>query len=145
MTDADIKRAIKTIEVHHEHGWWVADMPDIGVATQAKTLPELGVEIERIVIAHFEVCAEHDADPLRCKRLSSIDEVTETLNVVLKTRTATYAAMASALREIERRLIAAEDENDLLRIRAEVIAAASAVSAVAALVETPLTTKVGGN
>jgi hypothetical protein len=34
MTDADIKAVIKSIEIHHEHGWWVAVMPDIGVATQ---------------------------------------------------------------------------------------------------------------
>lgn len=70
MTDAEIKEAIKSIEIHHEHDWWVADMPDIGVATQAKTLPELGVEIERIIVAHFAVNAEVGTDPFRCQRLS---------------------------------------------------------------------------
>lgn len=150
MTEVDIKNAIKAVEIHHESGWWVAQMPDIGVATQAKTLPALGIEIERIIIAHFASNAEIGADPFRCKRSSAIDEVTETLNVVLATRTSTYAAIASSLRVIEQRLLATAtiqivNEDDALRIRAEVAAAAAAVAAVAALVETPLTTKVGGN
>jgi hypothetical protein len=71
MTDTDIKRLIKTIEIFHQNDWWVADMPDIGVATQAKTLPELGVEVERIIWAHFETAKELGTDPFRCKRLSS--------------------------------------------------------------------------
>lgn len=71
MNDAEIKDAIKSIEIHHEHGWWVADMPDIGVATQAKTLPALGVEIERIAVAHFETAREVGADPFRCRRPST--------------------------------------------------------------------------
>jgi hypothetical protein len=77
MTDADIKKAIKSIEIHHEHGWWIADMPDIGVATQAKTLPELGVEIERIVVAHFTLHAEIGTDPFRCQRSSTADIIAE--------------------------------------------------------------------
>ena len=147
MTDADIKNAIESIEIHHEHGWWVADMPDIGVVTQARTLPELGVEIERIVVAHFVVNAEVGTDPFRCKRLPLSEELAETLRVVLETRGATYAAIASSLREIERRLlataavIAAKTPGE---IRAEVTAAASAIAAVASLVETPLTTDVAG-
>lgn len=156
MTDADIKNAIKSIAIHHELGWWVASMPDIGVVTQARTLPELGVEIERIVIAHFAVNAEVGTDPFRCKQLPLSEELAETLRVVLKTRGATYASIASSLREIERRLRATAQatatvfgsdarsaESRLLC--AEVAAAASAVAAVAALVETPLTTEVTGS
>lgn len=75
MTDADIKAAIKAIEIHHEHDWWVADMPDIGVATQAKTLPELGVEIERIIIGHFATTAEYGIDPFLARVPSSRDDV----------------------------------------------------------------------
>lgn len=149
MTDADIKNVIKSIEIHHEHGWWVADMPDIGVVTQARTLPELGVEIERIVIAHFAVNADVGTDPFRCKHLPLSEELAATLRVVLETRGATYAAIASSLREIERRLLATAtavvSENNILRIRAEVAAAASAIAAVASLVETPLTTEVIGS
>ncbi len=150
MTEADIKSAVKAIEIHHEQGWWVAVMPDIGVATQAKTLAELGVEVERIIVAHFETARELAADPFRCKHPSSVDELTETLNVVLATRTSTYAAMASALRVIERRLLATAtipltNEDDVLRARMEITASAAAVAAVAALVETPLVTKVEGN
>lgn len=143
MTEADIKAAIKSVEIRHEQDWWIADMPDIGVTTQAKTLPELGVEIERIVVAHFAVNAELGTDPFRCKRLSLGEETRETLRVVLTTRNATCAAMASALREIEEFLLATAGttmDDDIPRIRAEVSAAATAVSAVAALVETPLTT-----
>jgi len=145
MTDADIKNAIKSIAIHHERGWWVADMPDIGVAAQARTLPELGVEIERIVIAHFAVNAEVGTDPFRCKQPSLSEELAETLRVVLETHGATYASIASSLREIERRLLAAAtttaivDENYVLR------AAASTIAAVASLVETPLTTEVVGS
>lgn len=150
MTDADIMNAIKAVEIRHEEGWWVALMPDIGVGTQAKTLPELGVEIERIIVAHFATAAELGADPFRCKHPSAIDDVTETLNVVLATRTSTYAAIASSLRVIEQRLLATAtvplvNQDDALRIRAEVAASAAAVAAVAALVETPLVTRVEEN
>ena len=150
MTDADIKNAIKSIAIHHEHGWWVADMPDIGVVTQARTLPELGVEIERIVVAHFAVNAEVGTDPFRCKHLPLSEELAETLRVVLETRGATYASIASSLHEIERRLLAtaaatAAQTIQSWEIRAEMAAAASAIAAVASLVETPLTTEVVGS
>ena len=71
MNDADIKEAVKTVHIHHELGWWVAMIPDIGVATQAKTLSELGVEVERIIVAHFETAHELGVDPFRCKQLSA--------------------------------------------------------------------------
>jgi len=71
VNDADIKNAVQSVEIHHQHGWWVAMIPDIGVATQAKTLPELGVEVERIIVAHFETAKELGVDPFRCKQLSS--------------------------------------------------------------------------
>lgn len=150
MTEDAIKAAIKAVEIRHEAGWWVAMMPDIGVGTQAKTLPELGVEIERIIVAHFESTIELNADPFRCKHPSSTEELTETLNVVLAARTSTYASIASALREVERRLLASAavpvaNPEDVMRLRAEVAAAAAAVAAVAALVETPLVTKAEGN
>lgn len=151
MTDADIKNVIKSIETHHEHGWWVADMPDIGVATQAKTLPELGVEIERVIVAHFAVNADVGTDPFRCKHLPLSEELAETLRVVLETRGATYAAIASSLRKIERRLLSTSFSPTttvavvVARIRMEVAAAASAIAAVASLVETPLTTEVVGS
>jgi hypothetical protein len=153
MTEADIKSAIKTVEIHHEDDWWVAQLPDIGVATQARTLPELGAEIERIVVAHFAVNAEVGTDPFRCKRPSSTEDAIETLNVVLAMRTSTFAAISSSLREIERRLVATASDvvkqltrrdisADTVKICVELAAAASAIAAVAALVETPLTDKV---
>lgn len=83
MTNADIKAAIKAIEIHHEHGWWIANVPDIGVATQAKTLPELGIEVEHIIAAHFETAAEYGTDPFRCKQPSSRDNV-EQLRMEIK-------------------------------------------------------------
>lgn len=81
------------------------------------------------------------------------DELRETLRVVLEMRGATFAAIASALREVERRLLDAGTanlrhdafgdihamRNELLRIRVDVLTAASAVAAVAAMVEQPLT------
>lgn len=83
MTDAEIKDAIKSIAIHHEQGWWVANMPDIGVATQAKTLPELGVEIERITVAHFETAREIGADPFRCQRPSTAEQLRAVLDKAL--------------------------------------------------------------
>jgi hypothetical protein len=74
-TDDDIKATIKSIEIHHEHGWWIAHVPDIGVATQAKTLPELGIKIERIIVAHFATTADYDIDPYLSKMPSSRDNI----------------------------------------------------------------------
>lgn len=80
MTDDDIKKTIQTIEVHHEHGWWVAVIPDINVATQARTLPELGVEVERIICAHFALHTEYGGDPFRLKRPSMREIATRALD-----------------------------------------------------------------
>lgn len=95
MTDADIKAAIKAIEIHHEHDWWIANMPDIGVATQAKTLPDLGIEIERIIVGHFATTAEYGIDPFLCKVSSSREDV-ESLTAQIAALTAdrdAYRAM----------------------------------------------------
>lgn len=86
-----------------------------------------------------------------------IDELRDTLRVVLETRGATFAAIGQALRRIEERLLNVStshaswrgvngaralvvDANEVLQLRAELVAVASAIAAVAALVELPLTT-----
>jgi predicted RNase H-like HicB family nuclease len=84
MTETDIKSAIRTIEIHHEGGWWIAQMPDLGIATQAKTLPALGIEIERIITAHFEAAAAHGIDPFAGKHLSTVERYEAVLTTALE-------------------------------------------------------------
>jgi hypothetical protein len=84
MTEANIKGAIRTIEIHHEGGWWIAQMPDLGIATQAKTLLDLATEVERIVVAHFAATAAHGTDPFACRRLSTAERYDAVLTTALE-------------------------------------------------------------
>jgi hypothetical protein len=49
--------------VEREGEWWVAQCLQVNVATQARTLPELRAELDRILAAHFETCTTLKIDP----------------------------------------------------------------------------------
>ena len=54
---------IINVLVERDGDWWVAHCLQINLATQARTLGELHVEIERIITDHLETCQELGTDP----------------------------------------------------------------------------------
>jgi hypothetical protein len=58
MTEHGIK-----VVAFKEGDWWVAQCLDYDIATQARTLPDLVGEVERILMAHWAVGAQEGVEP----------------------------------------------------------------------------------
>lgn len=62
MSDTEAAIAISAV-LFQEEDWWIAQCLEYDLSAQAKTLPDLHYELERVLVSHLVVSAELGQDP----------------------------------------------------------------------------------